>query len=50
MFGAEKKKLFPSDIGMVVTDFLSNYFMNIMDYNFTANAEDALDHIRRRRG
>ena len=45
MFGAEKKKLFPSDIGMVVTDFLSNYFMNIMDYNFTANAEDALDHI-----
>ena len=45
MFGAEKKKLFPSDIGMVVTDFLSNYFMNIMDYNFTSNAEDALDHI-----
>ena len=45
IFGAEKKKLFPSDIGMVVTDFLSNYFMNIMDYNFTANAEDALDHI-----
>ena len=30
---------------MVVTDFLSNYFTNIMDYNFTANAEDALDHI-----
>lgn len=45
VFGAEKKKLFPSDIGMVVTDFLSNYFNNIMDYNFTANAEDALDHI-----
>ena len=45
IFGAEKKKLFPSDIGMVVTDFLSNYFTNIMDYNFTANAEDALDHI-----
>lgn len=44
-FGAEKKKLFPSDIGMVVTDFLSNYFTNIMDYNFTAKAEDALDHI-----
>lgn len=45
IFGAEKKKLFPSDIGMVVTDFLSNYFTNIVDYNFTANAEDALDHI-----
>ena len=45
IFSAEKKKLFPSDIGMVVTDFLSNYFTNIMDYNFTANAEDALDHI-----
>ena len=45
IFGAEKKKLFPSDIGMVVTDFLSNYFTNIMAYNFTANAEDALDHI-----
>lgn len=44
-FGAEKKKLFPSDIGMVVTDFLSQYFNDIMDYNFTANAEDALDHI-----
>ncbi|WP_065218990.1 MULTISPECIES: type I DNA topoisomerase [Butyricimonas] len=44
-FGTEKKKLFPSDIGMVVTDFLSQHFNNIMDYNFTANAEDALDHI-----
>ncbi|MCR9011337.1 type I DNA topoisomerase [Gabonibacter chumensis] len=45
LFGSEKKKLFPSDIGMVVTDFLSNYFTNIMDYNFTAKAEEALDHI-----
>ena len=45
VFGAEKKKLFPSDIGMVVTDFLSNHFTNIMDYNFTANAEEALDDI-----
>lgn len=45
VFGAEKKKLFPSDIGMVVTDFLSNYFTNIMDYNFTAKAEDALDLV-----
>lgn len=45
IFGAEKKKLFPSDIGMVVTDFLSEHFCNIMDYNFTARAEEALDNI-----
>ena len=45
VFGAEKKKLFPSDMGMVVTDFLSNHFTNIMDYNFTAEAEQSLDHI-----
>lgn len=45
IFGAEKKKLFPSDIGMVVTDFLSEHFRNIMDYNFTAKAEEALDNI-----
>lgn len=44
-FGAEKKKLFPSDMGMVVTDFLSQHFKNIMDYNFTAEAEEALDHV-----
>jgi len=45
VFGAEKKKLFPSDMGMVVTDFLSAHFTNIMDYNFTAKAEEALDDI-----
>lgn len=45
IFGAEKKKLFPSDMGMVVTDFLSQHFTNIMDYNFTAEAEESLDHI-----
>ena len=45
IFGAEKKKLFPSDMGMVVTDFLSEHFTNIMDYNFTAEAEEALDDI-----
>ena len=44
-FGSEKKKLFPSDMGMVVTDFLSAHFTNIMDYNFTAKAEEALDDI-----
>lgn len=45
IFGAEKKKLFPSDMGMVVTDFLSEHFRNIMDYNFTAEAEQSLDHV-----
>ena len=44
-FGAEKKKLFPSDIGMVVTDYLSEHFNNIMDYNFTARAEEAFDNV-----
>ena len=44
-FGAEKKKLFPSDMGMVVTDFLSAHFKNIMDYNFTAEAEESLDRV-----
>lgn len=44
-FGAEKKKLFPSDMGMVVTDFLAANFPNIMNYNFTAQAEEALDNI-----
>lgn len=43
--GAEKKKLFPSDIGIVVTDFLNEHFSDIMDYNFTANAEQSLDDI-----
>ena len=43
--GSEKKKLFPSDIGIVVTDFLSKHFTNIMDYNFTAKAEEALDCV-----
>ena len=43
--GAEKSKLFPTDIGMVVNDFLFEYFPNIMDYNFTANVEKEFDHI-----
>ncbi len=45
MTGAEKKKLFPADIGMVVTDFLNEYFPNIMNYNFTAKAEKEFDNI-----
>ncbi len=42
---AEKNKLFPTDIWMVVTDFLMQYFANIMDYNFTADVEGEFDHI-----
>lgn len=44
-FGSEKAKLFPTDIGIVVTDFLNEYFPNIMDYNFTANVEKEFDNI-----
>ena len=43
--GAEKSKLFPTDIGMVVTDFLIKYFDQIMNYNFTANVEVEFDEI-----
>jgi len=46
-YGTEKSKLFPSDIGMVVTDFLSKHFENIMDYNFTASVEEEFDKIAR---
>lgn len=43
--GAEKSKLFPTDIGMVVTDFLTENFVEIMDYNFTASVEADFDDI-----
>jgi DNA topoisomerase I len=43
--GAEKAKLFPTDIGMVVNDFLVDNFDQIMDYNFTANVEKEFDDI-----
>lgn len=43
--GAEKSKLFPSDIGMVVNDFLLEYFKEIISYNFTANVEKEFDEI-----
>lgn len=43
--GAEKSKLFPTDIGMVVTDFLEQHFSNILEYNFTANVEKEFDEI-----
>ena len=43
--GAEKSKLFPTDLGLVVTDFLSEHFKRIMDYSFTANIEQEFDAI-----
>lgn len=43
--GHEKNKLFPTDIGMVVTDFLVKYFQGIMNYNFTAFVEKEFDEI-----
>ncbi|HOI49058.1 MAG TPA: type I DNA topoisomerase [Prolixibacteraceae bacterium] len=43
--GAEKSKLFPTDIGMVVNDFLIENFEQVMDYNFTANVEKEFDDI-----
>ena len=43
--GTEKNKLFPTDIGMVVTDFLQQHFASILDYNFTAKVEKEFDEI-----
>lgn len=43
--GAEKGKLFPTDLGLVVTDFLNQHFDKVMDYSFTANIEEEFDKI-----
>ncbi|RPE12302.1 type I DNA topoisomerase [Chitinophaga lutea] len=43
--GAEKSKLFPTDLGMLVTDFLKQYFDRVMDYGFTAKIEEEFDEI-----
>jgi DNA topoisomerase-1 len=43
--GADKGKLFPADIAMIVTDFLNKHFPQIMDYQFTALVEEKLDEI-----
>jgi DNA topoisomerase-1 len=43
--GAEKSKLFPTDLGMVVTDFLKQHFATVMDYHFTAKIENEFDEI-----
>ena len=43
--GAEKSKLFPTDLGLVVTDFLNQHFTKVMNYSFTANIEKEFDEI-----
>lgn len=43
--GAEKGKMFPTDLGNVVTDFLKQHFENVMNYSFTANIENEFDGI-----
>lgn len=45
MVGSDKGKLIPTDVGMVVNDFLMENFPEIMDYNFTANVEKEFDKI-----
>jgi len=43
--GAERAKLFPTDLGLVVTDFLNEHFHSVMDYGFTAKIEEEFDEI-----
>jgi DNA topoisomerase-1 len=45
--GADKAKMVPTDIGMVVTDFLMEHFHQVMDYGFTADVEKEFDEIAR---
>lgn len=44
-YGSEKNKLFPTDLGIIVTKFLVEHFHNIIDYHFTANIEKDFDEI-----
>ena len=44
-YGAEKNRLAPTDIGMVVNDYLEQHFPMVMNYNFTANVEKEFDRI-----
>ena len=48
MAGSEKKKLFPENIGIAVTDYLTKSFPDIVDYGFTARAEEDFDLIANR--
>ena len=43
--GSEKGKLVPTDVGMIVNQFLTDYFPDILDYNFTAKVEEKFDDI-----
>jgi DNA topoisomerase-1 len=43
--GAEKSKLFPTDVAMIVNDFLVQHFPNVVDFSFTATVENELDEI-----
>ncbi len=43
--GSDKGKLVPTDVGMIVNDFLTNYFPDILDFNFTARIEEKFDEI-----
>ncbi|MCK5441356.1 MAG: type I DNA topoisomerase [Maribacter sp.] len=43
--GSDKGKMVPTDIGIIVTDFLVSHFSNILDYNFTAKVEEDFDEI-----
>ena len=43
--GADKGKLVPTDIGIIVNDFLTEHFPDIMNYNFTASVEQEFDHV-----
>ncbi len=45
IYGADKNKLIPTDTGMVVNDFLIEYFPGILDYNFTATVEKEFDQV-----
>jgi DNA topoisomerase-1 len=45
IIGADKGKIMPTDIGIVVNRFLTEYFPNILDYNFTASIEEKFDRV-----
>ena len=45
MVGRERSKLMPTDVGIVVNDFLTEFFPNILDFNFTANIEKEFDEV-----
>lgn len=45
IYGGDRRKLIPTDIGIVVNDFLVDYFKNVMNYDFTARVESSFDNI-----